>query len=264
MDGLVLLKLGGSLITDKTRPYTPLPAVIRRLSEEISQALQASPELRLLLGHGSGSFGHQAASVYHTRQGVQTAAEWRGYAQVAAAAARLNRLVTDNLLEAGVPVVSLQPSASARCRDGRLVYLDTAPISRALAHGLTPLLYGDVSLDETRGGTIISTEDIFVYLAEHLTPQRVVLAGQTPGVLDGNGEVIPLITPAGLAEVRAALSGSHGVDVTGGMADKVAQMAALVERYPGLSVQVISGTTPGLVRRALLEQHTVSGTVIAS
>lgn len=263
-DELVFLKFGGSLITDKTRPYTVFPDRLRRLAEEVRGALGKRPDLRLLVGHGSGSFGHQAAAPHETRRGVRTPEQWRGYAEVAAAAARLNRLVTDALLEAGVPVLSLQPSASARCRDGVLMRLEIDPIREALARGLVPLVYGDVALDEVRGGTILSTEDLFVYLAGSLSPRRILLVGEVPGVLDDRGEVVARISPATLSAVRPLLSGSRGVDVTGGMADKVAQMVHLVERQPDLAVRILSGLEPGLVRQALLNPGLPAGTLIAA
>ncbi len=258
----VFLKLGGSLITDKSSPYTPRPEVIRRLAEEIRKALEARPDLELVIGHGSGSFGHTAAAPYGTRQGVQTPREWRGYAEVAAAAARLNRLVTDIFLEVGVPVLSLQPSASARCRDGELIHLETAPILAALARGLVPLIYGDVALDEVRGGTIVSTEDLFVYLTPLLSPRRILLATRVEGVLDAGGRVIPAISPADLPALRPSLGGARGADVTGGMADKVERMGALVERYPDLVVQIFSGETPGRLLSALLSASETPGTRI--
>ncbi len=262
MSERVFLKLGGSLITDKSQPYTPRPEVIRRLAEEVREALQARPDLELVIGHGSGSFGHAAAAPYGTRQGVRTPREWRGYAEVAAAAARLNRIVTDLFLEAGVPVLSLQPSASAHCRDGELFHLETAPIRAALAHGLVPLIYGDVALDEIRGGTIVSTEDLFVHLAPVLSPQRILLATRVAGVLDAGGQVIPAISPADLPALRPSLRGARGVDVTGGMADKVERMASLVERCPDLTVQIFSGETPGTLRSVLLNAAETPGTRI--
>ena len=110
MSELVLLKLGGSVITDKNNPFTARGDVIRRLGREIRGALDERPDLQLILGHGSGSFGHVVAQKYRTREGAVHEDSWRGYAETAAAAARLNRLVTDLLLEEGVPVVSYQPS----------------------------------------------------------------------------------------------------------------------------------------------------------
>jgi isopentenyl phosphate kinase len=261
---LQFVKLGGSLITDKRQAYTARGEVIARLAEEVRLALDADSGLRLLIGHGSGSFGHWAAEPYDTRGGVSTPAEWRGYAHVAAAAARLNRLVVDAFLAAGVPVFSLQPSASARCHDGQVTHLDTRPIHAALAQGLVPLIYGDVALDDVRGGTIASTEDLFVYLADELRPGRILLLGSVPGVLDRHGEVVDHIAPADLPGLREVLFGSRGVDVTGGMADKVARMVGLVERQVETTVHILTGTEPGLLTRALLNEALDVGTRICA
>ena len=262
--GTVFLKLGGSLITDKNRAYTARRKVIARIASETQQALDADPDLRLLIGHGSGSFGHWAAKPYGTRQGVETPAQWRGYAQVAAAAARLNRIVADAFHAAGVPILSVQPSASARCRDGTLEHLDTHPLHAALARGLVPLVHGDVALDSVRGGTIISTEDIFALLAEELLPRRILLLGKVAGVLAPDGRVMPHITPASLPALSDALAGSAGVDVTGGMADKVMRMAGLVQRHPETVVHILTGDEPGLLTRVLLDADLHVGTRITA
>ena len=260
----IFLKLGGSLITDKRQPYTARHEVIGRLADETRQALDRNPHLRLLIGHGSGSFGHWAAKPYGTREGVHSPAQWRGYAQVAASASRLNRIVTDAFLKANVPVLSLQPSASAQCQAYGLESLSTWPIHRALAHGLVPLLYGDVAFDDVHGGTIVSTEDIFVFLAgdRELRPSRILLLGEVPGVLDSAGDVIPRITPGTLPTFQSALDGSSGVDVTGGMADKVAQMVELVRSYPDIHSHLFSGTAPGMLARVLLDSMVHVGTRI--
>ena len=262
--GLQFVKVGGSLITDKTRAYTPRPEVIARLAGEVRATLDADPGLRLLLGHGSGSFGHWAAEPYGTAEGVATPAEWRGYAEVAAAAGRLNRIVTDAFLEAGVPVLSLQPSASARCQDGEVADLAVRPIQEALRRGLVPLVYGDVALDDVRGGTIASTEDLFVYLSGVLHPARILLLGEVRGVLDAGGEVVPRITPASYPGWREVLSSSAGVDVTGGMADKVARMVDLVRTHPGTTVRILTGMRPGLLTRVLLGEEEGVGTAVVA
>ncbi len=258
------LKLGGSLITDKARAYSARHEVIARLAGEVRQALDAAPDLSLLIGHGSGSFGHWAARPYGTRQGVQTPIQWRGYTKVAATAARLNRIVTDAFLKAGISVLSVQPSASAHCHDRTLEYLDMRPIHAALARGLVPLVYGDVALDDVRGGTIISTEDIFLYLADELCPARILLLSEVNGVLDSAGAVVPRITPPDFPALREALAGSRGVDVTGGMADKVARMVELVQRHPKTCVHIFSGAEPDLLTRVLLDVTLRVGTQIAA
>ena len=53
---LTFLKLGGSLITDKQQPLTAQSTTINRLVKEIRASLNEQPDLRLLIGHGSGSF----------------------------------------------------------------------------------------------------------------------------------------------------------------------------------------------------------------
>jgi isopentenyl phosphate kinase len=266
---LVFVKLGGSVITDKGQPETARPEVIARLAGEIAQARASRPDLRLVLGHGSGSFGHITARRYGTRQGVHTPADWLGFSAVAAVAARLNRLITDHFLEAGVPVWSLQPSASAQCRGGHLVSLALAPIRGALAHGLIPLLYGDVALDEQQGGTIISTEQIFAFLAHHLHPERLVLVGVVDGVFDRdplrdpNARPIREITPANWQAAESALGASHAPDVTGGMRAKVEQMVELVREVPSMKVHLISGERPGALRGVLLDpDEQTHGTII--
>ena len=64
---MLFLKLGGSLITDKHTPRTPRPDVLARLMQEITEARAARPGMRIVLGHGSGSFGHVEAKRYGTR-----------------------------------------------------------------------------------------------------------------------------------------------------------------------------------------------------
>jgi len=266
---LVFVKLGGSVITVKTREETARPDLIARLGAETARALAARPGLNLVLGHGSGSFGHMPAQRYGTRLGVHGLEGWLGFAEVAAVAARLNRLVADSFLAAGVPIWSLQPSASALCRGGELASLATGPVIEALSQGLVPLLYGDVALDEIQGGTIISTEQIFAYLARQLRPARLVLLGVVDGVFEGDPLLDPaarpvsVITPANWEMVRTALGGSFATDVTGGMLAKVEEMVVLVKDLPGLTVHLISGERPGALEAALLgPQGSVGGTLI--
>ncbi len=263
----IFLKLGGSIITDKTQAEHARVDVIRRLAREVRAALDARPGLRLVLGHGSGSFGHVAAKKHGTRDGVRDAAGWIGFAEVAASAARLNRIVTDVFVEARVPVVSLPPSASARCEDGRLVQLDTTALHAHVRHGLVPLVQGDVALDSVRGATIVSTEDVFVYLANEIDPDRALLAGEVAGVYpsaDMTGHVIALITPATFEQYASALSGSHGVDVTGGMAAKVRQLIAWVRAHPRLSARIFSAAEAGTLERGLIDPGAPIGTEIRS
>ena len=259
----MFVKLGGSLITDKRHRSTPRRDVIQRLATEFGQAIQSTPSLRLVLGHGSGSFGHWEASQHNTRKGVATPEQWHGFAQVSAAALQLNRIVTDAFIGAGVPVLSLQPAASALVKHGQITRFELNPLQRALQHGLIPLVFGDVAFDDDIGGTILSTEDIFVHLAQILRPAWILLLGNLPGALDDQRRTIPLITPETYPDVRACLNPSCHTDVTGGMADKVDRMVTLVQHIPDLQVRIMSGTRPGGLRETLCDPaHHTNGTLI--
>ncbi|MBZ0277675.1 MAG: isopentenyl phosphate kinase family protein [Anaerolineae bacterium] len=251
---LTFIKLGGSLITDKRVESSFRRDAVLRIVSEISRALHDSSDLRLVVGHGSGSFGHVTAKQYNTINGVRTSDQWRGFAQVATVAAELNYLVAREMNAVGIPVWRLQPSASALSRDGVLINMALDPLRQALEHGLIPLVYGDVALDETRGGTIISTETIFFYLAQHLPVHRILLLGEVAGVLDTQGQVVPTITPENFSAIQSALGGSAGTDVTGGMETKVQDMLALAQRIPGLTIRIMDGREPNLLYQTLLDK----------
>jgi isopentenyl phosphate kinase len=145
----------------------------------------------------------------------------------------------------------MQPSASAVARAGVIQRMALEPITAAVEHSIIPVVYGDVALDEVLGGTIVSTETVLTYLAQNLPVDRIVLAGDVPGVLDEGGAVIPLITPASVDRYKPVLGGSGGTDVTGGMLTKVTDMVALVNRFPALEVNIVDGTQSGVLTAAL-------------
>lgn len=260
---LVFVKLGGSLITDKQVEASFKEDVVARLAREIKAALTVDSSLQLLVGHGSGSFGHFTAKRYRTIEGVRTIEEWGGFAEVAVVAAKLNHLVAETFQAAGLRVWRIQPSASARSRQGVLVDMALAPIHHALEHQLIPLIYGDVALDEVLGGTILSTETLFFYLAQKLPVNQILLLGEVDGVYDMEGHVFPKITSSNLKLVEPFLGGSAGVDVTGGMKAKVHDMLSLVSAIPSLGIRIMKGTQEGLLQAVLLGEEQ-PGTLITA
>jgi isopentenyl phosphate kinase len=163
----------------------------------------------------------------------------------------------------GLAALLFPPSAGAIADDGQVTDWTLDPIRNALKAGLLPVVYGDVAFDRTRGGTILSTEDLFDYLARQLRPRRILLAGLEPGVWADYPErkrIIPEITSANIGEVLPAVKAADAVDVTGGMASKVAQSLELVEAIAGLDVLIFSGAESGALRRALSGEKV--GTVI--
>ena len=256
---LTLVKLGGSLITDKRVEASFRADVMDRLATEIRDALR--DEIKLIIGHGSGSFGHFAAQRHNTINGVRTLEQWRGFAEVATIAAQLNNLVAKSLHEHDVPVWCIQPSASIQCENGIITTMATQPLQAALNNQLVPLLYGDVALDTIRGGTIISTETIFAHLVHHFPVNRILLLGEVDGVYDAEKRIIPHITSDNIESFKHAFGGSEGTDVTGGMYTKVLGMLALTRVRPDLQIRIMNGKQADLLRRTLLEQD-APGTLI--
>lgn len=251
---IVFLKLGGSLITDKDKPYTPRLDKLKELTLEIKTVLDSTPEMLLILGHGSGSFGHTAAKKHGTRNGVQTTEQWHGFAEVRFQAAELNRHVMEALINAGVPAIAFPPSSSMVSNNRKVTHHNVLAIRKALDVHMLPVIHGDVAFDESLGGTILSTEDVFAFLTEQFSPTRILLAGIEAGVWEDFPARTKLVKQIQLSDYekrRAGIGGSASTDVTGGMKAKVEEMLVLIQKNKGLTVQIFSAEASGHLIRAL-------------
>ena len=262
----VFLKLGGALLTEKDRRESLRADILRRLTGEIT-AWAAVTDVPLVVAHGSGSFAHVAVG----DSGFADHPDDRlALARVMAAARRLNVLVADAFLTAGLPVVPVPGGLLAVCRDGAIERVRGEVVAGLLAAGLVPLLFGDGAPDRIRGGAIASTEALLLALSEHVALARVILATDVDGVFevdphgDPGASPYPVLTPASAAPLLASLGASRpgATDVTGGMATKVHLMLRLVERCPDIEVRIVSGFRPGAVAAALAGDATAGGTVI--
>lgn len=257
------VKLGGSLITDKKTPYTLNREILERLCQEISRFVNENPEEQLVIGHGSGSFGHIPAQKYGTRQGVATQTEWQGFHEVWREARLLHLLVMEALFSQGIRAISFSPSATIFAARGIIRTWNLEPLRSALQHGMIPVVYGDVVFDAEIGGTILSTEELFQSLSLQLCPNRILLAGIEQGIwadFPERRQFVSQITPASFPDIKNSLQGSGSPDVTGGMITKVESMLSLTAVLPDLEVQIFNG----LQRDSLyetLQGHKV-GTII--
>lgn len=260
---IILLKLGGSLITNKSVPHCPQIEIIKRIAKEIAEAFCYDKSLQLIIGHGSGSFGHIPAKKYGTRIGVHSEEEWRGFAAVHAEAFALNQIVTETLRAEDLPCISFSPLNSILTSDGKVIRWDTSSLFEAMNNGLIPIIYGDTVFDEQRGGTILSTEDLFVTLCES-NPVRpvILLAGLEEGVW---GDF-----PARTSLIRTINANDNGdtsfigksafIDVTGGMEEKVHLMRSLILDGKAERIQIFSGIQTGNIRKAISGENV--GTMI--
>jgi isopentenyl phosphate kinase len=251
---IVFLKLGGSLITDKDRPYTARLVVIKRIAIEINQAIKENPDLTVVLGHGSGSFGHTAAMESGFIEAISSEGQWLGFQNVWIAAHKLNNLVMEECRKTGLPVISFPPSSSISTNKRKIKEWNTYPIKSALDHKLIPVIFGDTIFDKSLGGIILSTEELFLFLIDQFVPDRIILAGKEPGVWSDFPEkknLIPKITPENYDILNKRIATSQSIDVTGGMQKKVEIMLEAVSNHPNLSVEIITGDVPGNILKSL-------------
>ncbi len=263
MNDLIMIKWGGSLITDKGKPFTPRLEIIQSLAKQIKKLTEIKPDLKIILGHGSGSFGHAVAYKYQTRNGVKTMEDWIGFSQVWHAARSLNVIVTQALHDQGVPAVTFSPSSFISSSNGKGLEFFQFPFGKALSSNILPVIHGDVIFDHLLGGTILSTEDIFLYLTAYYQPQNILLAGIEDYIWeDFPGKKIPIksITTRNFDDIRTKIGESTSVDVTGGMIEKVRLMIDLVKKYPSTKISIFSGLSSDCLIQEVLAGPT--GTLI--
>lgn len=265
MEKLILVKLGGSLITDKSKPFTARVAVIKRLANEIKRA-RKNMSGKMIIGHGSGSFGHTVASKYKTQNGIKNKNSVKGLSLVSDAAVQINRIVMQTLLDAKIESISFSPSSFITASNQNVDRLFAEPIVLAMNIGLLPVVYGDVILDKTRGCSIFSAEKTLDILAKRLRRDFDVLyiiqCVNTDGVYDENGNTIPKITSKSFIKFKKDILGSRSTDVTGGMLHKVEESLRLASET-GIKTIIINGNAKGRLEDAILGKK-IYGTVISS
>ena len=258
MDDLVFIKWGGSLITEKDKPLTQRAEVIKDLSLELADLIRDNPTTKFVLGHGSGSFGHSVAKQYHTFEGVHSSAGWQGFTEVWYTARTLNNIIMNSLQKSGIACMTFQPSSSFFTKNRQIQDYFDRPIIRALESKILPVVYGDVVFDEILGGSILSTEDIFNFLAKKLLPSKILLAGLEESIWSDFPEKnnrISKITNANFDLIKKNIGKSTSVDVTGGMIEKVRIMLDLINVIPNLKIAIFSGNTEGNITRAFKNQE---------
>ena len=214
-----VLKLGGSVITEKDTPETVDDSALQRAA-----AALADPPDRLVVVHGGGSFGHHHAAAHGVTTTVGTRDD-AGIRAIHGAMKRLNAAVIDALASVGVPAVPVHPfSAARRQADGTLWFPEDA-VGTMLGEGFVPVLHGDVVVHEENGATILSGDELVVALGEQLSADRVGVCSAVSGVYDSEGDVIDRIDS--FADVENAVGESEETDVTGGMAGKVRALLSL-------------------------------------
>lgn len=263
LENLVVIKLGGSYITDKKKPLTPRPSNISTAAQQIHQVIESCPGSHLVIGNGAGSYGHYLAKKHAIKQGIQSDDQRFGFCEVQDSVAQLNRLVVQELLKAHVPACSLPPSSWLTAENGqkKSVFLDS--FTELMKNDIVPVVFGDIVSDTEKGCSIFSTEHVFAILAEELKQKggkvdKLVYITDVEGVLDTNGDIIPVITHDTREDVAQQLYANDTFDVTGGMMHKID--SALEYAQNGTEVFIMRPSEENRVSNAIRGEP-VKGTV---
>jgi isopentenyl phosphate kinase len=254
---LRLVKLGGSVITDKSGPMRFRGRVARRLARELAPFVKDG----LALVHGAGSFGHVRAAEYGLASGMRGDRQREGTAVVQRDVRDLNLRMLEALHGAGVPAVSIPAGSWLELDEGRFAEFDAIPFQRALARELVPVTFGDVLPDKSKGVAIASGDLLMAALAGALAPELAVFVTGVDGVYDRDPDepgarLLPTVAP-GEAEGAGRTAAGAAADVTGAMGGKLSEAFEVAARSK--ETWVIGGNRPGRLR-ALMEGRRVKGT----
>ncbi len=267
---LLIMKLGGSLITHKNRWYPSINKEnLRRLAKEIKKGLDERKDLSLILIHGAGSYGHVLAKLYKAMDENDYNKKLIGFAEIQKLQNVLNAKVCDFLLDEDIPAVPMQASFSAVLENGKLKRMDIGAIKGMVDVGLIPVLYGVPAYDEKKKGNILSGDTILVYLAENLSKffeiEAVVHITDVDGVFDRNprekdAKLIGKIDKDNIDAILNVISESNNIDVTGGMWKKVSDLTKL----KNIKCIIANGNREGVVEKIIKGEKVVCTEIIMS
>ncbi|MBC7130121.1 isopentenyl phosphate kinase family protein [Candidatus Bathyarchaeota archaeon] len=261
MNKLTILKIGGSVITDKDKELGARTDIISQIADEIYETGLKN----LLIVHGGGSFGHPLAHKYTLKYGFKNEAQIIGFAETHHVMTVLNGLLMDALIWRGVPAISIAPSSCIITKNGRIQCFEETPLKHSLKMGFIPVLYGDTVFDTELGFTVLSGDQIVTYLALKLNAGKIVIGVDVDGLYDDDPKKNPKakmfshLTLKELKDVQSSIGGASALDVTGGMANKIAELIPALEK--GIPVLIINAKKPKYIYRALKGKN-VKGTLI--
>lgn len=264
MAPVVVLKLGGALLTDKAQPDCLRPPQLVAAAAEIRECLDAGLIGRLILLHGVGSFGHPPVLAHRLHLGLQSADQLLPLGRTQHNVLRLRMALVAALHDAGVPACLLLPSSCLTARGGALDRAFWDAVDGFGRIGMVPLLGGDVLADAATGFAVYSADKLAVDLALHAAADWLIFATQVDGVyerdpvLDPTARRLPRLSLG--EQTAAALDDRPQLDASGAMAGKLrAVQRAHSAVAAGLRTWLISMAAPGNLR-ALLEGRPSGGT----
>jgi isopentenyl phosphate kinase len=254
-----LVKLGGSVITDKAKLRTFRPSTCSRLAKEMR-----SSRAELAIVHGAGSFGHVLAKKHRLHEGFTEKSQLEQVAVVHRDVRELNLRVLEALIDNRLNAVSVPPAAAGVFEKGDVRSFRAGPFKDILDLGLVPVTFGDVVPDLALGFSICSGDLMMLELAKSFEPKLAVFCADVDGVfdndpkLDKNARLLKVVDRETLGKIRR--SEVLTADVTGSIFGKLERMLAIAEHCE--KCIIVNGNKPGRLEKALRGKPVVSTTVL--
>lgn len=220
---LVVIKVGGSLITDKSKPLSLRKIVLNRVARELAHL---TCERRLVVIHGGGSYGHFVVQKMRGSSQLELLAEVRYWMSL------LNLEVVGAFIRHSIPAVGLPPLTLVEVESGEVCRVDTELLARLLELGAIPVSHGDVVLDKASGLTILSGDVLAREIAVRMSADALVFLMDVNGVYTEDPHSSPnarLIRYLTRDEAERIGGGGVGVDVTGGIRLKLVEALRAAE-----------------------------------
>lgn len=258
---MILVKLGGSVITDKDRLRNFRKASCARLCGELRPARDG-----LVLIHGAGSFGHIVAKKEKLNKGVPDGdlRKLRAVARVHGDVRDLNSKVLSCMSAKKLKGYSLPPHTVASFSNGSIAGFCPEKFEMLLDNDMIPVSFGDVVPDSRLKFSICSGDVLMLALAKHFKPELTVFVADVDGIFDKDpkkyrsAKLVSVVSPDNLGGISA---GTRSNDVTKAMQGKLARMLEIAEYCE--NTIILNGNVAGRLERALKGKEVTSTKVVA-
>ncbi len=252
LQGLTLIKLGGSVVTFKERPLAANIDAIDGISRALTQL-----SIPIIIVHGGGSFGHYWSVKYdmHTKSANY---DIHGVSIVHESMMALNQIIVNSMIRTGLNPYGMPPStitAGHKPIVGKIKRIYAMTLSKVI-----PVTFGDIVHVEGTKYSILSGDALMTILAKVLRPLRIIFATNVDGIYKNHisREIVKEIQASDRKQSIEFFKAS-GTDVTGGMQRKVTEAFKIASH--GMDVVMINGLVPERIIEAA-EGTLKIGTVI--
>jgi len=244
---MILIKLGGSVITNKKKPLTSRRQTINKIVTNL--ALIKEP---FVIVHGGGSFGHYWSVRYkmHTKPAKYN---MRGVSFVKNSMVQLNKIILDSFLNFKLNPYCLPPTDFMVGDKPNIKKIKE--IKNIAKSHLIPITFGDALWYGNNKSYILSGDKIMSILARILRPRLCIF------VLNVDGVYSDMKTKKLIRELKINKVSISNVkmDVTGGMNRKIDE--ATVISKAGINVFFVNGNKPKRIVNAL-KKNEFDGTLL--